>query len=114
MPAGSGGSGGNIGGSNYRLPSVSYDSGSGRGVDIGKFSGPGGGNLYGVSLPMGNFKVNFGLDPVKAKMAGVKIGGKFKKGGKVSCGKKMAKGGSVKCTRGDGCAKRGKTKGKMC
>lgn len=40
------------------------------------------------------------------------------KGGKVGRPKKLkpmklAKGGKVKCTRGDGCAMRGKTKGKM-
>ena len=41
---------------------------------------------------------------------GFKSDGSFKKGGKV---KKMAKGGSTASKRADGCAKKGKTKGRM-
>jgi len=41
---------------------------------------------------------------------GVKLSTSFKKGGKV---KKMAKGGSTASKRGDGCATKGKTKGRF-
>ena len=54
-------------------------------------------------------------DPKTGAMAGalIGIGGKalgMKKGGKTKC---MAKGGSASA-RADGCAQRGKTKGKIC
>ena len=44
------------------------------------------------------------------KRYGFKSDGSFKKGGKV---KKMAKGGSTASKRGDGCATKGKTKGRF-
>lgn len=52
-------------------------------------------------------------DSAQAKINKVIKPAGYKKGGSTSCGcKKMAKGGSAS-SRGDGCAIRGKTRGKM-
>lgn len=53
-------------------------------------------------------RVSFGVGPRRSIGAGASI--PFKKGGKV---KKMAKGGSTASKRADGCATKGKTKGRF-
>lgn len=72
-----------------------------------------GGGMGGVNFPVGNGTVGVGGNFGKVGV-GAKFG--FKKGGSTkSCGcgpKKMAKGGSVS-KRADGCATKGKTKGKF-
>lgn len=75
-------------------------------VTVGGMSGPAGGTQGhgGSPAPMA---------PRPSTGVGIKFGTHFKKGGKCQ---KMAKGGSVKSSaskRADGCASKGKTKGKM-
>jgi hypothetical protein len=71
---------------------------------------------------IGQIKAQGGFDSGMASTPGTKVAidlvdDKFekgmKKGGKVKA-KKMAKGGSTASKRADGCAVRGKTKGKRC
>lgn len=71
-----------------------------------------GGGMGGVNFPVGSGSVGVGGNFNKVGV-GAKFG--FKKGGSTKCGcspKKMAKGGSVS-KRADGCATKGKTKGKF-
>ena len=91
------------------------DSGGGGGssnskVSVGKVRTPVG-KVFGLrDIPVGKGSFDFGASP----MDGGKVGGtfrtSFKKGGKV---KKMAKGGSTASKRADGCATKGKTKGRF-
>lgn len=70
--------------------------------------------MYGAKrLPIGDgATLSVGATPARGGGAGVRFNTTFKKGGKV---KKMAKGGKVSSAskRGDGCAQRGKTKGRF-
>ena len=91
------------------------DSGGGGGssspkMSVGKVRTPVG-KVFGLrDIPVGKGSFDFGASP----MDGGKVGGtfrtSFKKGGKV---KKMAKGGSTASKRADGCATKGKTKGRF-
>lgn len=84
-----------------------YDIGSAtrEGLGVGKTGGYSGLTYRGGD---DNFKVSAGVGKRGALGIGAKIG--FKKGGKV---KKMAKGGSTASKRADGCAVKGKTKGRF-
>jgi len=79
----------------------------GGGFRIGSM--PGGGT--GLTYDRGNAQFGIGM---RGGNPGVGFGAKFKEGGKVKA-KKMAKGGSVSSAskRADGCATKGKTKGKF-
>lgn len=88
---------------------------------IGKVNTPVG-NLPGVTVPIGNnASVGLGMNPLSNKIGAnftttLKKGGKVKKAApKKAAPKKMAKGGKVSSAsrRGDGCAQRGKTKGRF-
>ena len=72
-------------------------------VTIGKTAG-----ISGPTVRGDGYKVSAGVGP----RGSVGLGGRvnFKKGGKV---KKMAKGGSTASKRADGCATKGKTKGRF-
>ncbi len=72
-------------------------------IDSGQIKAQGGVDSGMGSIP----KTKVALDLVDDKFEGMSL----KKGGTV---KKMAKGGSTASKRADGCAVRGKTKGKMC
>jgi hypothetical protein len=96
----------------HRLSPSNMPNNSGSGVSFGGISTPVG-KVYGPrGIPIGNGSFSAGASP----MGGGRIGGTasfpFKKGGKV---KKMAKGGSVSSAskRADGCATKGKTKGRF-
>jgi hypothetical protein len=98
---GGGGGGGGAPMSSSSGPGVSF---GGISTPVGKVFGPRG-------IPIGRGSLSAGASP----MGGGRIGGNltipFKKGGKV---KKMSKGGSVSASRrADGCASKGKTKGKF-
>lgn len=86
------------------------------GPKIGGF-GVAGEKMYGVkNAPIGTAggTLSLGVNPGGGLGGRVKL--PFKKGGAVKAKaktKKMAKGGSTASKRGDGCAQRGKTKGKM-
>jgi hypothetical protein len=75
------------------------------------------GKVYGVrNVPVGGGNLSFGANPMSGGRVGasytIPLTKKKAKGGKV---KKMAKGGSVSSAskRGDGCASKGKTKGRF-
>lgn len=74
-------------------------------VEAGRALGP-----FGGILPQGAARLQDSRDD-KADMRQFFIDNPYKKGGKV---KKMAKGGSTASKRADGCATKGKTKGKFC
>ena len=89
------------------MPTISrdeYDMGSGsrEGLGIGRTGGYAGPTFRGD-----DFRISAGLGKRGSVGVGAKLG--FKKGGKA---KKMAKGGSAS-KRADGCAIKGKTKGRM-
>jgi len=67
-------------------------------------------NADGISGDMGSASGEMGPDMSKVNKGGYDPEEGMKRGGKV---KKMAGGGSAS-SRGDGCAQRGKTKGKVC
>jgi len=73
-----------------------------------------GGGMYGPRTTVGNTTIGagFGSGAVggRGAIGGIGATTRFKSGGKT---KKMAKGGSTASKRADGCAQRGKTKGKM-
>jgi hypothetical protein len=78
---------------------------------VGTVAGP----VYGAEYRGKNFNVGAGLGRgllgrEGAPMFGANAGVTFKKGGAV---KKMAKGGSTASSRGDGCATKGKTRGRI-
>jgi len=103
-------SGGGGYGSSRAAPMAGASGGLGNlggGVSIG--SVPGG--RTGLRFDQGNTRFGVG---VGHGGIGAGIGAKFKEGGKVKA-KKMAKGGSVSSAskRADGCATKGKTKGKF-
>ena len=80
------------------------------GLNFGSFRSPVG-KTYGLEdIPIGDGSLSFGLNPRNGGGVGAKLKIPFKKGGKV---KKMAKGGSTASKRGDGCATKGKTKGRF-
>lgn len=82
------------------------------GLKFGSFRSPVG-KTYGLEdIPIGDGSLSFGVNPRDGGGVGAKYKLAFKKGGKV---KKMAKGGSVSpaSKRGDGCATKGKTKGRF-
>lgn len=88
-------------------PTISNDSYGG--YDIGSVGGRNGPSFSIGKVGMEAPSVVF---PGKSAGTGVGVRGKiaFKKGGKV---KKMAKGGSTASKRADGCAVKGKTKGRF-
>lgn len=112
---GSTGGGAGIGASSYVPPDNNSR------YRIGKVQTPVG-NLPGVTVPVGNnASVGLGMNPLSNKI-GANFTTTFKKGGAVkkaapkkTSPKKMAKGGKVSSAsrRGDGCAQRGKTKGRF-
>lgn len=75
--------------------------------------------MYGVErMPIGGGSaLSVGATPVRGGGAGIRFNTTFKKGGNVkkAAPKKMAKGGKVSSAskRGDGCATKGKTKGRF-
>jgi hypothetical protein len=78
---------------------------------VGTVAGP----VYGAEYRGKNFNVGAGLGRglmgrEGAPIFGANAGFTFKKGGAV---KKMAKGGSTASSRGDGCATKGKTRGRI-
>jgi hypothetical protein len=80
----------------------------------------GAGPVYGAEYRGNNFNVGAGLGKgligtEGAPMFGATAGFRFKKGGEVKKKpvKKMAKGGSTASSRGDGCATKGKTRGRI-
>ena len=108
------GGGGDFGGGSLGSRFGGDDSGGGGSsspkVSVGKVRTPVG-KVFGLrDIPVGKGSLSVGASP----MGGGKVGGtfrtSFKKGGKV---KKMAKGGSTASKRGDGCATKGKTKGRF-
>ena len=103
---GGGGGGGRMGGGGGGGSSKS----SAPKASIGKMSTPVG-KVYGLKgIPVGKGSVGFGASPFNGGKIGATASFPFKKGGKV---KKMAAGGSAASKRADGCATKGKTKGKM-
>ena len=81
---------------------------------VGKVNTPAG-SVYGPRFATDRFNIGAGLGrgaigQTGAPVAGISGGMRFKKGGKV---KKMAKGGSTASKRADGCATKGKTKGRF-
>ena len=89
------------------------------GVQFGKF-GTVAGPVYGAKYRGKNFNVSGGLGQglmgrQGAPMFGANASFEFAKGGKVKNkpAKKMAKGGSTASKRADGCATKGKTKGRF-
>jgi hypothetical protein len=99
------GGGGGGGGGGSPKPSDSK-------ISMGKIPTPVG-KVYGLrGIPVGKGSLSVGASPFGGGKAGATASFPLKKGGKV---KKMAKGGSVSSAskRGDGCATKGKTKGKM-
>ena len=104
MPSGGGGA------TNQRLSSSNMPNNSGSGVSFGGISSPVG-TVYGArGIPVGGGSASFGVNPLKGGSVGGTFSMPFKKGGKV---KKMAKGGSTASKRADGCATKGKTKGRF-
>jgi len=108
------GGGGDFGGGSLGSRFGGDDSGGGGSsspkISVGKVRTPVG-KVFGLrDIPVGKGSFDFGASP----MDGGKVGGtfrtSFKKGGKV---KKMAKGGSTASKRADGCATKGKTKGRF-
>jgi len=108
------GGGGDFGGGSLGSRFGGDDSGGGGSsspkMSVGKVRTPVG-KVFGLrDIPVGKGSFDFGASP----MDGGKVGGtfrtSFKKGGKV---KKMAKGGSTASKRADGCATKGKTKGRF-
>lgn len=84
-------------------------------VKFGKIPTPAG-NVYGATVPLSD-RASLGLGLGRGvigqqgqPLAGANFRMGFKKGGKV---KKMAKGGSTASKRADGCATKGKTKGRF-
>lgn len=84
-------------------------------VKFGKIPTPAG-NVYGATVPVSD-RASLGLGLGRGvigqqgqPLAGANFRMGFKKGGKV---KKMAKGGSTASKRADGCATKGKTKGRF-
>lgn len=84
-------------------------------VKFGKVPTPAG-NVYGATVPLSD-RASLGLGLGRGvigqqgqPLAGANFRMGFKKGGKV---KKMAKGGSTASKRADGCATKGKTKGRF-
>lgn len=94
-----------------------YDSPS-RSSSIGSFR-VGDTKMYGVErMPLGgNSTLSVGATPMRGGGAGIRFNTTFKKGGKVkkAAPKKLAKGGKVSSAskRADGCATKGKTKGRF-
>jgi len=91
------------------------------GLKFGKV-GTAAGPVYGATYRGENFDIGAGLGKGLVGQTGAPIAGvtgnfRFKKGGatkkKLAAAKKMAKGGSAASKRGDGCASKGKTKGKF-
>jgi len=87
---------------------------SGSGVSFGGMSSPVG-KVYGVrDVPVGGGNLSFGASPMSGGRVGasytIPLTKKKAKGGSI---KKMAKGGSTASKRGDGCATKGKTKGRF-
>ena len=104
MPSGGGGA------TNQRISSSNMPNNSGSGVSFGGISSPVG-TVYGArGIPVGGGSASFGVNPLKGGSVGGTFSMPFKKGGKV---KKMAKGGSTASKRADGCATKGKTKGRF-
>ena len=104
--SGGGGGGGGGGGSRAATPAPKVNFGK-----VNTVAGP----VYGAKYSGENFDVGAGLGRGLIGKAGAPIAGvtgnfRFKKGGKA---KKMAKGGSTASKRADGCATKGKTKGKF-
>lgn len=89
-----------------------YGAVTGRGVfgDIQKALGPAAGLAYQAGKAKRDADASEQARSEWYKKNGFKPDGSFKKGGKV---KKMAKGGSTASKRADGCAKKGKTKGRF-
>jgi hypothetical protein len=79
-------------------------------MSVGKIPTPVG-NVYGLrGIPVGRGSLSAGASPMGGGRVGGTFSTSFKKGGKV---KKMAKGGSTASKRADGCATKGKTKGRF-
>jgi hypothetical protein len=110
----------------YRLPHMDGGGGGGGGgrmgggggsskssapkASIGKMSTPVG-KVYGLKgIPVGKGSVGFGASPFDGGKIGATASFPFKKGGSI---KKMAAGGSAASKRADGCATKGKTKGRF-
>ena len=89
-----------FGGSRYRLPSASYSGGAGS-------TGP---RFEPAVLSQSRSTLGNLTGARNPSAVGVRFSTPFKKGGKV---KKMAKGGSTASKRADGCAVKGKTKGRF-
>ena len=81
---------------------------SGDGYTVGGGYSPRG-NVVGGRYSDDRFSAGLGYDPRRGYVGG-DLSVSFKKGGKV---KKMAKGGSTASKRADGCATKGKTKGRF-
>ena len=93
------------------IQNLDYNLLSGSGTGGG---GGGGGGGFRVSPTMINTPSSYmgSMAGAPPKAVGINLKKRFKKGGKV---KKMAKGGSVSASRrGDGIARKGKTRGKVC
>ena len=116
MPGGGGGGGGLPAPAPAVRGSASQPAHSMRFGKIGTVAGP----VYGAEYQGKNFNVGAGLGRglmgrQGAPMFGANANFEFAKGGKVKKKpvKKMAKGGSTASKRADGCATKGKTKGRF-
>lgn len=98
-----------------RLTSMgSAPSGGGSGTSVGGFR-TAAGKMYGIeNIPVGTGTLSVGATPRRGGGVGATYSMPFKKGGEVKAKpKKMAKGGSTASKRADGCATKGKTKGRF-
>jgi len=122
MGGGSGSSGGGRGGGGMPTPTSTSRGGASQPANTVRFGKVGtvAGPVYGAEYQGKNFNVGAGLGRglmgrQGAPMFGANADFEFAKGGKVKNKpvKKMAKGGSTASKRADGCATKGKTKGRF-
>jgi hypothetical protein len=91
------------------MPSSNMPNNSGPRVSLGGIPSPVG-KVFGPTIPIGDRgSFSVGANPF-GKRVGAGLYLRLKEGGKV---KKMAKGGSTASKRADGCATKGKTKGRF-
>jgi len=97
-----------------RLSPISAPSGGSSGVNLGGVS-TAAGKMYGLrGIPVGPGSLSVGATPRRGGGVGGTFSVPFKKGGEAKAKpKKMAKGGSTASKRADGCATKGKTKGRF-